>query len=208
MSNLFAWLIVLMDLVICEYNQYGEFRERNRRWVGDKIQSFVGFELDEYYIRPFTQTLGTAWSLWLEIGERNFHMFETALIYSAVITAFFHAAIRVFVLKTSGKEESPPLLEGFSRLGLLPPGKEENPAGTQPIPVGGFVPFGLLSPTSTPTQVPVEVKEVMAEKHEETVIQELKRQYKTLAKAKKALGSKASSWKKLAAEELTRNAHG
>lgn len=220
MSNIFAWIIFVVDLLIAEYNreEYGQFRERNRAYVAGQLKSLftrcskAAAETAEgsYYLHPFAQTAKSAWDVWNEIGETNFVIFETALMVSAVGAAFlvalcnlgvekFRPQAKVIVEVEAAEEGFVPQLEGFVPFGLLAPATEPEteteieaaPTAVDIIPCEGFVPFALLSPVAE-VEIPAIEPPVTAES--------LKATFKTLAKAKKALGSKAKSWKALVAE--------
>lgn len=220
MSNIFAWIIFVVDLLIAEYNreEYGQFRERNRAYVAGQLKSLfthcanAAVETAEgsYYLHPFAQTAKSAWAVWNEIGETNFVIFETALMVGAVVAAFlvalcnlgvekFRPQAEVIVGAEATEEGFVPQLKGFVPLGLLAPAAEPETkikaapttaVGTA-ITCEGFVPFALLSPVAE-----VEIPAI----EPPVTVESLKATFKTLAKAKKALGSKAKSWKALVAE--------
>jgi hypothetical protein len=216
MSNIFAWIIVVLDLLIAEYNreEYGQFRERNRAYAAGQLKSLftrcakTAVETAEgsYYLHPFTQTAKSAWAVWNEIGETNFVIFETALMVGAVVAAFLVALCNLGVEKFRPQAEAEateegfvPQLKGFVPFGLLAPAAEPETeieaapttaVGTA-ITCEGFVPFALLSPVAE-----VEIPAI----EPPVTVESLKATFKTLAKAKKALGSKAKSWKALVAE--------
>jgi len=185
--KLFQYLLVFLYAVIEEYNreEYGQFRENNRKRL---IKGFKSFKMDEYYTKPFTQTLQTAWDVWSEIGEANYQAFETGLLYGAVISALLYLLVQGKI----GLSTKPKSLELPSASEVLVSGDSENIDQTKED-------ISLDNPYEIPPETSVDKQEVKAE---------LKKAFKTFKEAKKALNLKANSWDKLAEKVITKMKEG
>jgi hypothetical protein len=185
--KLFQYLLVFLYAAIEEYNreEYGQFRENNRKRL---IEGFKSFKVDSYCTKPFTQTLQTAWKVWLEIGEVNYRAFEAGLVYGAVISAFLYLLVQGKI----GLSTKPKSLELPSASEVLVSGDSENIDQTKED-------ISLVNPYEIPPETSVDKQEVETE---------LKKAFKTFKEAKKALNLKTNSWDKLAQKVVTKMQEG
>lgn len=142
-----------------------------------------------YYTKSTFSTLEQGYSLWLEIGERNALIFETALVYTVVGAAFISTLVRVWA-----EEQVESCIAN------------ENAASEEQLSIEGFTPFALLCPV---VEIVDEVEPVLATSVEvepsapsfsSHQAKSLVKGFGSMTKAKAILGSSSRSWASLAAD--------
>lgn len=146
-----------------------------------------------YYTKSTFSTLEQGYSLWLEIGERNAVIFQTALVYTVVGAAFISTLVRVWA-----EEQVESCIA------------TEDAASEEQLSIEGFIPFALLCPV---VEVSVEVEPVLVPSTQVEVepsvvapsfaphkAKSLVKSLGSMNKAKAILGSSNRSWASLAAD--------
>lgn len=142
-----------------------------------------------YYTKSTVASLEQGYSLWLEIGERNAQIFQTALVYTVVGAAFITTLVRVWA-----EEQVESCLVN------------EDAASEEQLVIEGFVPFALLCPV---VEQSVEVEPVLAPSVEVELpapsfaphkAKSLVKGLGSMNQAKAILGSSSRSWASLAAD--------
>lgn len=223
MSNMsvFGYISLFFNAFVEAYNaeEAAAFRQRNREIAADfgLTMAAVGYEAIDslikflvaraakdtavvvagarasYYTRSTFASVEQAYSLWLEIGERNALIFHTVLVYATVGMAFAYALMKVWA-----EEQVESCIAN------------ENAASEEQLSIEGFVPFALLcpvveviaevEPVMAPSAVTEEVEPTVAPSFSSHKAKSLVKSLGSMAKAKAILGSPSRSWASLAAD--------
>lgn len=207
MSNmtLFGYISIFFNAFVEAYEaeEAAAFRQRNREVAVEValVAAALGYEaLDSivkflvaraakdtavvvagarasYYTRSTVASLEQGYSLWLEIGELNALVFQTALVYTTVGMAFAYALVKVWA-----EEQVESCIA-------------KDAASEEQLVLEGFTPFALLCPV---VEQSVEVEPTVAPSYPTHQAKSLVKGFGSMAKAKSVLGSSSRSWASLA----------